>query len=829
MDEKIFDEFHQKLTEETVSDTFAHEDGISKLYVEILDGMTIDYENYRYGISKILSSLEINNKHSVSYSIDLFFKLFNRLIEANKFREFDSELLDSIISVDELFGKIRPIFDETYSKHKELRISETYFDLKSLSKHEQEEIASTLVEKLQEDAKQLSWTKRMVEDTLMDLVFLRQLLNSTNHTDIFYFSVGNFIDRLSTSEFHQSGRDISEEIIISSFKDCCPEWGFFNMFRLNTHTGSIHSAILYANLSLTSILKNDPPYLDKFVFEIIWQGMKFFRNTGLMPWAVQMYNSIPKELEINSYERRSLDQTYFTALLKMRKASMPSELLDYLNKNRENILSGGIHDASPWLMTLYNVRNLYPDANFSMVGLGFYVSVFESIVPEEKIKNHKTILFGDVQELKALLKESLIKLNETRSTSDFVYDNESALKISNRLLRKAVENSDTDAFLLSMLIKSDYSLLFQPKIASKEIAPLILPEFDVSLIESIYEHKSEFLSVLPIAPTSSLVCIGFSEGNLYQLELFNNEYIMSQLNNWEYTPYKQLINNDFFFNLSFSDSVKDKSGVRLISPEEFEEEEQNLALQLDNFRLSISADADSVCIVKDMELSKFPHNLFLNQNGDFISKYIPVTNVLSAEWFIQSSRKQLPNKFSKSIWIPIESGDFTLNLLFSNIEESIQQNDFEIFTHTELKTPLSSDINIICSHGNKNISEIQVVYHEHQPTYNLDSIIGKGKILIFFVCYSGSMQTEFYRNNVTSLIKRYISEGYDAVIAPFWALEATIPGYWLPIFLQSLNEGKNIATAVFEANKKVYERYPTPAAWACLHLYGNPNLKIIQK
>lgn len=477
-------------------------------------------------------------------------------------------------------------------------------------------------------------------------------------------------------------------------------------------------------------------------------------------------------------------------------------------------------------MTLYNVKNLYQKADFSSVGLGFYISVFESIVPEEKIKIHKTILFGGLKELKALLKESLIKLNETRSTSDFVYDNESALKISNRLLRKAAENTDADAFLFSMLIKSDYSILFQPKLASKEISPLIIPEFDISAVETIYENKSEFLSVLPIAPTSSLVCIGFSEGSLYQLELCNNEFNISILNTWNYKTYKQLINDDFFFNLNFSDTVRDKSGVRLISPEEFKQEENKLASAVEIIKLSISTKANSACIVKDMELSKFPHNLFLNQDGDFVAKRIPVTNVLSTEWFIQSSRKPLPNKFSKSIWIPTESGDYTLNYLFSNIEESIKENEFETFIQTELESPLASDINIVCSHGTKNISEIQVVYHEHQPTYNLDTIIGKGKILIFFVCYSGSMQTDFYRNDVTSLIKRYISKGYEAIIAPFWALEVTIPGYWLPTFSQSLNEGKTISTAVFEANKKVYERYPTPAAWACLHLYGNPNLRI---
>jgi hypothetical protein len=227
-----------------------------------------------------------------------------------------------------------------------------------------------------------------------------------------------------------------------------------------------------------------------------------------------------------------------------------------------------------------------------------------------------------------------------------------------------------------------------------------------------------------------------------------------------------------------------------------------------------------------MELSKYPHNLLLNEKGDFIAKHIPVTNVLSTEWLLQTNDVALlPATYSKSIWIPIESGDIELNWLYSGIENTLQENAFEVFKQIELPKPLSTDINIVCSHGAKNISEVQIVFQEDKATYNLNTVIGKGKILIFFVCYSGSMKTEFFRNNVTSMVKRFIAQGYEAVVAPYWALDVTIPRYWLPEFLKSLDTGLTISQAMFNANMKVYEKYPTPAAWACLHLYGNPNLK----
>jgi hypothetical protein len=322
--------------------------------------------------------------------------------------------------------------------------------------------------------------------------------------------------------------------------------------------------------------------------------------------------------------------------------------------------------------------------------------------------------------------------------------------------------------------------------------------------------------------------IAYSESKIYQFISFNNEFSIDFLEKWDYTTYKKLVNEDYFTSFTFEDSVKDKGVVRLISPEEFREEELNIISNLEFSQLSISDEVDELCIVKDMDISSFPHNLLLNQKREFIAKDIPVSNVLSTEWFMKTAESNLlPKEYSKSIWIPTESGDYALNYLYSNIEETLKDSSFQIFNDAELQNPLSSDINIICSHGGKNISEIQIVSQEGNSTYNLDSIIGTGSILIFFVCYSGSMKTEFFRNNITSLTKRFISNGYDAVIAPFWALDVTIPHYWLPEFLNEINSGSHVSKAVFKANRKVYERYPTPAAWACLHLYGNANHKII--
>ena len=77
------------------------------------------------------------------------------------------------------------------------------------------------------------------------------------------------------------------------------------------------------------------------------------------------------------------------------------------------------------------------------------------------------------------------------------------------------------------------------------------------------------------------------------------------------------------------------------------------------------------------------------------------------------------------------------------------------------------------------------------------------------------------------MVKKYLAKGYEAVVAPFWALNIEIPPVWLPAFFDAIEQNNSISEAVFKANKAVYNIYPTPSAWACMHLYGNPFFRIM--
>jgi hypothetical protein len=194
-------------------------------------------------------------------------------------------------------------------------------------------------------------------------------------------------------------------------------------------------------------------------------------------------------------------------------------------------------------------------------------------------------------------------------------------------------------------------------------------------------------------------------------------------------------------------------------------------------------------------------------DGDFLYLHNPIANILSTEWYLnRNTILSLPKNYSKSIWIPTEAGDWTINQLYNSIEKILIDYSISTCTKLEIEEALSSDINIVSSHGAKDISKNQVIFPSDSPIFNLHKVCGSGKVLLFLVCYSGTMSKDFIRNNVSSLVKEFIYNGYEAVIAPAWALHINIPPIWLPVFFESFNSGDSIVVSTHKANLAVYEK-----------------------
>lgn len=823
--EEIIRLFHDKLRSDRINKTnnFRHE--IETHYFQILEILVEDYPTYRKHFPKFLGSLEQND--AIAYSISIFFRLYDNLLmlSSDDIIKIDQSILNEEIT-DQTFDKLLQAIEECFKSNKTYRISECNFNFENFTHLEMRGVVSSLIDSLQGDSKTIEWTAEQGQRHMLQLVILKSLLDSLGATKHFYFAVSMFLDRLNSSEYFQAARDVAEEIIIASFKDNCSELGFLNSYHCYSRQGSIHAAILYANMSLYNVNRYEKPLLDKYIKEIIWEAIKCFRNTKIYPFVIKIYENIPKSLQFSDYERRSIDHSYFSSLIATKNEKLPNKILYYLHKERESILRAGINEALPWLLILHNVKRLYPDANFSSTGLGYYFNIFETIVPRQSVEKYVNIINGSSIHNKGYLKSSLIKLNETRNENDIVYDNKHALIISSRLIEDSFKAHDKEAVLLAMILKSDFSLIFQSKETSA-FRPFELPISDLQNSYSLYADHEQLTKNLSSSEHELIVWIAVTEGKVFQLSLINSEFVFSDLTTFKWDDFHDLKKSNYFSSLSFDDTIKDKFGVREVSTEEHLSQQDEIKRKLAFSRLSSVKNSCELLIIKDMKLARFPHNLMLDEGGNFIHSSKPIANILSTEWYLSCKGDNIINNdLTKSIWIPTKSGDFTLNKLHDSLKSELEKHQFKVFNQIDMVSPLSSDLNIVCSHGAKDIASNQVIYPGDSPLENLGKIVGSGEILIFFVCHSGSYKNEYFRNNITSLVKTYITLGYKAVIAPFWSLHINIPKIWLSTFILSLYEGLSINYSVFKANKSVSEEYQTPAAWACMHLYGNPHLVI---
>jgi hypothetical protein len=824
--EDLAKEFHKLILQESAGNSNINEKAILSVYHSILKSWIDDYELYRKFVPYLLNTLEKYPDTAFPYSLKIYFDLYERVLTLSVKRKFDPSIVD-IVPQQSALNNFRRVLELKKEENSHLRISELTVDENPLTPKETKEIISLLINKLNSDSTQLIWDLKETGSTGFELAYLRAFCVSINEAELFYHAANIFLDRLFTSGLLQQARDLCEELLIASFKDKMNFYGYFMCFRVYSNQGNSQAAALYGNLFLNAVNTSNSISSTRFLFEIIWQTLKFFRNSHLPHFAIQIYKAIPKHFQFTTYERLSLDCTYFTCCFNLKDESLPHSLSDFLDKERENILEGAEEGCMPWLLMLYNIQRIRGEDFFNKSGLQSYLTLFESIVQKDLLEKQKNIIFGLSEPLKDQLKESLLKLIKTRNKEDFGYDNEMAVTIASRLVEDSFQKQDIEAILLSMMIKSDYSLVFLEQ-ENPGLTPLDSSKVQTDSFYEIFPDPRKSVEKFPLGVRDCLICLVNTESKLYQLSYFQKTFQLYQLKTFDKNRFDQF-SDDLNKIMIFDTSVKDRNGkVRSYLKEDYEDQANIISKQISFPQLQLSGGLEKILLVKDMAVSEFPHNLLLDDKGDFVALNTNVANILSIEWLNENLGKEANNLIhDKSIFIPIDGGDFTITMLFESIKDVLQKNKFNVEGALSKFKPINSTLNIIASHGSEEISKTEMIYpNSTNVIHNINGILGSGKILVLLVCHSGSMRELYYKNEIASIVKKYLSRGYQTVIAPFWALHISIPKIWLPAFLDEINKGEEISKAVLTANKMVYNSYQTPAAWACMHFYGNPYFKL---
>jgi hypothetical protein len=688
-------------------------------------------------------------------------------------------------------------------------------------------LLSLVIDIVQYDCGEAVWKREDFKSTIMLLVAGRQLARITQRLDLFYGLLGVVIDRLNISQEYQMCRDFSEEVLLTSVKDGRREWGYFLLFKAYNGQFNASLALMHVNACI-AVVRNLLALPDRLFKLLLFELQRFYRNIHFREDSNTIYRFMIGRLPLDRFEVFDITITHLMTLLRERDASVIIALYEYLSNNREFIFEGRKGVALPLLNTLYNVSNIFrshPD----VLLLEEYIPILESMVNEEDALRFRTIAYGDSSHLKELYVAQLLSLNETRTVEDFVNEIHTPLIVADRLVKYAFELQTINCFLLAMILKADYSLLFQEKEVLPHLitVPTISRQIDKAIL-STYDNYDEYvIRNLEIERQDVCMWLAVSDGKVYALQLKDKNFMgivpvegwyINLMHEWLFREFKDLF---------FDETVKEQGQIRQYLEDDQLHDLEKVRSMVGFTRFDIQ-ESGGLLLIKDMAVSGMPHNLLLSGDGNFISLKRPVTCLPSTEWYIinSSAEARLPHGFTTAMWIPTEGGDLALNLLWSRLEERINALDITV-TNAEVPThPLGSDINVLSAHGASDISAFHAFStRSGAAVIDMDRIVGAGSVLVLLVCHAGSMDKDLFRNKILSLVRKFLTSGYQAVVAPFWSLHVSIPPIWLPQFLTSMKRGITVSESVFAANYKVYEANKSPGAWACLHLYGNPYLK----
>lgn len=693
----------------------------------------------------------------------------------------------------------------------------------TLSEDERIQLSRTILHTIQNLALHLSWEAKIIESVQIMLFILRCICIKEQNIDLFYHVYMMVIDRVATSAENQHCRNMAEEALIMGYVDNRLDVAYMIACRAYTAVCNIYGAIFFYSLALNEVSRHKTMN-KRMGYELCWQLLKIFRLNGKyrtddLKILVRDFQSI----SCSTYEKNSINLTLYSMRMGNYDQQLCSEIADYLSENLEIILKEGEHGIIPWMIALLNLQMNYPAKDF--IQLESYLNLFDSAIPDKSgLQPQYDIVKG--YNLRAHFIELSLRLHNTLYANDLSTDAYYAQIVAKKLVGSVTKCGQKESFLLAMTLRSDIGYAYNPNRVVHNVEPIELCRTRAEDVETVYESEDSFRQLMNVYPQDEVIWLGIDDKRkVRQLSMWKNTFALSDNETWIVNEVRTV-----GAKMIFSDYNSQKKEFKNLCDYDFEAKE--LLGSLATYSIT-TCDSERLLLIKDMELSAYPHQLMVDHDSKaFIGELKPTCNVLSSELLMKENAKEIkiPLDFSRSFWIPVDctdgQQDTTILGVHAKLSELMNKYHVDMMTDLYPTNPLSSHMNIVCAHGAKTIRDEKCFYLNDTPIQSVNRIIGKGNILLLWICHSGTMDVNRYEESVHSLVKDYIVSGYSAVVAPMWSLPITILPIWFDAFMTDFLSGSQIIDSVYKANMAVKEIYSTPTAWGCLHLFGNPYLQV---
>lgn len=768
-------------------------------------------ENSSYYVNKLINIISRTKFDGIIYLLYCF-KNSVKFINDKKIKP-DYKFKSIEFTIDE----IRPILDLIIRQNPKIKINNLVID-NSLSDTQEKKIISFSIEILSHITNK-KYTEHELENFLLPLSILSFYRNKYRLDYFFYTCYNNLISALNHNFLYQEARNLAEDIFRDGTNDNKRYKTWSVLFLCSYEQNNIINSLVYSCLYLTS-LSNVNKLDNSDLIESLYSILKFSRKLKQNDVVDEIFKSISL-IKMNNYDIQKFHLSYYLSCLDRDSTELNKTVIDSINffsKNQSKILKYNENGIIPWLNYFYNLKR-FNQQQIIDYDVDEYINILEENISNDLVSTIRDRHFYNSNSLNIFIK-NLKNVFSSYYKDDFVYEIKNLEFDANNILDNAIREQNFNNILLTGLVKNDVQLSYidNTEVSGKEV-----------------DFKSNILNDINFDDYLENITRDFSIENnqifIYLFSLYNRVFIL-KINSKKEFSLEEICNwnsNKFLDN-------KEQFYFNSVKHNFIEEQEDHYKKLLEDFsfsNLNINDSFDEILISTNIELSKTPTNLIINDN-DFIGSKFPVTNILQLEWFIKNSNNIEIKEHSISCWIPLEDKDTTLELGYEKIHP--------ILTEFKIKTIIKSlpdqifkeNINILFAHGELDkIGFKAISQNEEKVVFNNKSVFGEGEIAILFICHSGSMNQDIFSNKVQSLVFDMISYGYKAVIAPFWALEATIPSFWLKYFLNSFNEGYTLSESVYIANNSIADyqesissSFYVPEGRLAMHLYGNPNIKL---
>lgn len=825
------DELLSKFNKEIISTATKEYDFVKQtiisLYDDLLKKAMVSYAASRPILQSMIGGMSANPNGCLYVQCIYFLHSFNRWVD-----EIDVE--DDNIECNVYLNASYPdnIFEILSAKLNlpygmKLRIGDVLPDFVSqLTIMERQQLFSFALHFIQHPYKMLKLTKEDVDHLIMILCFMRSVSLKDNLLPFFYSAFYTVIDKIEKSGWHQTARDLAEELLVSGHKDNMQNYAYLGMMGLYAVQRNKNGALLYANCLINS-LKGVTKINKQFTFEIIWSVLKMYRIVGLLKGSpIEKLCEVIDSLNLSIQKRCCFYHTYFSVKFLNNEKNIQEDVADFIDSHRECIIGYGENSALPWYTLIAEIKNrdiiLIPR-------LVFYQKLFFTIIPEGT-RDSVIINIVNKTNIYESLKESLLHLSTTRDNLDYSIDSYETQRLATQLLSIAYEEKSAEKMLTAMAILNDFSFVRLAVSASGECMPVQIPKVDRSDIESIYADLNSVIQIFNSYSCDTFVWLADSQEGTYITTVNNKLFSFSFCKDFHNDELRSRLESIRQY-LNFETSCNiERNGINEYykkDQNDFNVEAKTIVDELRKATLPILYKG-RVLFAKDTAYAFCPHQLIINPDtSQPYVENIPTANFISTEHILKCrSGSDLDGGYKKAFWSPIKY-DFGLAQLYAHLEETLNAEKFQLFVNEKYPdSPLSSNLNILCVHGSEAGKDANCFYVDGEALVDMNRIIGRGELLILFVCFSGSMDKSAYDNAIHTIIKKFIRMGYQAVIAPMWALSTEILPLWLNIFMMHFNKGEYVVDALYYANLKVKQSYPTPSAYANLHLFGYPYLRV---